>query len=102
MGIEISKTLTAKLPPHEREHVAEALWKKCHGVCFLCAHKLIEASQKLVCDHDIPEVNGGLTILDNLNLVHDACNSFKRNHPTVDVRPFLTLAAKIREKGGFL
>jgi hypothetical protein len=35
-------------------------------------------------------------------LVHTSCNSFKRNHPTVDVRPFLKLSRLIKKKGGFL
>ena len=68
----------------------------------MCGQKVIEATQKLVADHDIPEIDSGKTELANLNLVHDYCNSFKRSHPTVDVRPYLKLTEKIKEKGGFL
>lgn len=102
MAILISNTLKKKLPENEREGFEKALFDKSGGLCFLCGQKLIEATEKLVADHDIPESASGETSLANLNLVHERCNSFKRAHPTVDVRPYLKLTEKIRLKGGFL
>ncbi len=102
MPIAISTALKKKLPEAERAGIETALLDKSGGVCFLCGQKNIEATEKLVADHDVPEFEGGPTELANLNLVHDHCNSFKRNHPTVDVRPYLKLTEKIRAKGGFL
>lgn len=102
MAIQISNGLRKKLPEDERAGIEKALFDKSGGVCFLCAQNIIEASEKLVADHHIPEAEGGETALENLNLVHEHCNSFKRNHPTVNVRPYLKLEGKIRSKGGFL
>lgn len=102
MGIQISNALKKKLPENEREGIEKALLDKSGGLCFLCGQKLIESTEKLVADHDIPESLEGETSLHNLNLIHDSCNSFKRNHPTIDVRPYLKLREKIRMKGGFL
>lgn len=102
MAIQISTILKNKLPPTERVNIEEVLLQKSAGLCFLCGEKIIEATEKLVADHDLPESEGGATDVANLNLVHEHCNSFKRSHPTVDVRPYLKLTAKIRAKGGFL
>ncbi|MDP3586059.1 MAG: HNH endonuclease signature motif containing protein [Thiobacillus sp.] len=102
MSIQVSAALRKKLPEGERTNIEQSLLNKSGGECFLCGQKLIEATQKLVADHDIPEAEGGKTELSNLNLVHEHCNSFKRSHPTVNVRPYLKLTEKIRAKGGFL
>lgn len=102
MPIIISPALKKKLPEAERPGIEAALLDKSGEVCFLCGERNIEATEKLVADHDTPEVDGGETKLSNLNLVHERCNSFKRSHPTVDVRPYLKLTEKIRAKGGFL
>lgn len=102
MPIKIGKTLIAKLPDHEKEDPKKVLLLKSGGVCFLCGGPLNEASDNIVLDHDVPEVDGGPTCINNLNLVHAECNSFKRDHRTVDVRPYLKLLCKIKEKGGFL
>lgn len=102
MPISISAALKKKLPEPERAGIEAALIDKSAGLCFLCGQKIIESTEKLVADHDIPEVDHGPTQLSNLNLVHEHCNSFKRSHPTIDVRPYLKLTEKIRAKGGFL
>ncbi|MGY4532656.1 hypothetical protein ACVW0Y_001785 [Pseudomonas sp. TE3786] len=102
MPINISPSLKKKLPESEKGNISELLLGKSGGVCFLCGQKLIESTEKLVADHDVPEAESGDTSVSNLNLVHDLCNSFKRNHPTVDVRPYLKLSGKIKAKGGFL
>jgi hypothetical protein len=102
MPIQVSNTLRKKLPENERNNFEQVLLAKAGGVCFLCAQKIVEATEKLVADHDVAEAEGGATNLANLNLVHEHCNSFKRSHPTVNVRPFLRLEGKIRAVGGFL
>jgi hypothetical protein len=99
MGIEISKSLKKKLPDKQRNDVEAVLWKKSGGVCFLCEHKMNQGSDTIVADHDVPEAEGGATELSNLNLVHTECNSFKRNHRSVSVRPFLALSRFIRAQG---
>lgn len=102
MPIKNSTALRKKLPANERDTIDASLTAKAGGLCFLCGAKIIEATEELVADHDVPETEGGTTQLSNLNLVHGACYSFKRQHPNVNVRPYLTLAAKIKGMGGFL
>lgn len=100
MGILISAALKKKLPEHERKGIEKRLLTKSAKICHLCDGPLIEASHKIVADHDLPEAEGGKTEESNLNLTHHECNSFKRNHPTVEVRPFLKLSAEIKAMGG--
>ncbi len=102
MAIKISKTLIKKLPKNEQDNADQLLWNKSGELCFLCGGVLNEAGEDIVPDHDIPESDKGETILDNLNLTHVSCNSFKRNHPTVDVRPYLKLVRLMKDNGGFL
>jgi hypothetical protein len=102
MAIKISKVLIKKLPKNEQDNVDQFLWTKSGEVCFLCGGTLNEAGEDIVADHDIPESDNGKTVLSNLNLTHVSCNSFKRNHPTVDVRPFLKLVRLMKDNGGFL
>lgn len=103
MPILISNKIKSKLPPQEKSEIEKTLWNKSSEICFLCGSKLIESTDKIVADHDNPEAEAdgvtNNTTVDNLNLVHDSCNSFKRNHPTIDVRPYLKLLVKIREIG---
>lgn len=102
MAIKISKALIKKLPQNEQENVEQVLWNKSGALCFLCGGQLNEAGEDIVPDHDNPESDEGETKIDNLNLAHVSCNSFKRNHPTVDVRPFLKLSRLMKDNGGFL
>lgn len=102
MAIKISKSLIKKLPKSEQENVEQVLWNKSGQICFLCGGILNESGEDIVPDHDIPESDNGETCIANLNLTHTSCNSFKRNHPTVDVRPFLKLVRLMKENGGFL
>lgn len=102
MPIQISKSLIKKLPAKEQKDVQKTLWDKSGSHCFLCGEKMSESTDKIVADHDIPEAEGGKTVLSNLNLAHFNCNSFKRNNPTVDVRPFLKLRCRIQKQGGFV
>lgn len=102
MAIKISKELRSKLPDSEKNEIEKLLIAKSGGSCFLCAMPINESGEDVVADHDIPEAEGGKTELKNLNLVHTSCNSFKRNHTTVDVRPFLKLERLVTKAGGFL
>lgn len=102
MPIKIGKSLIAKLPEQERENPQKMLLNKSGGFCFLCGGELNEASDTIFPDHDIPEASGGGTSISNLNLVHAECNAFKRDHKTVDVRPYLKLLHQIKKMGGFL
>jgi hypothetical protein len=105
MAIKISSSLLKKLPQakqESKEDFTKRLWVKSGEKCFLCGGQLLEASKEIEADHDIPEAEGGKTELSNLNLTHSNCNSFKRSHPTVDVRPYLKVLQKINSSGGFL
>lgn len=99
MPIKISKSLILKLPETEKSDIQTWLWHKSGGRCFLCGEILNESNDAIVADHDIPEHDNGPTNRDNLNLVHQACNSFKQAHKTVNVRPYLTLTQKIVKAG---
>lgn len=99
MPVKISKVLRKKLPDTERDGIETSLLNKSGGVCFLCGEKFDTDLENIVADHDIPESDGGQTNLENLNLVHSPCNSFKRAHPTVEVRPYLKLTARMKSKG---
>lgn len=102
MPIQLSKTLIKKLPTSEQNDALKVLKLKAGGNCFLCSSPLNEATDVIMADHDIPVSEGGPNTLSNLNLTHRECNSFKRNHPTVDVRPYLELQRKIKIKGGLV
>ncbi|MFZ7097084.1 HNH endonuclease [Luteimonas dalianensis] len=99
-GIKISKVLKGKLPENQREDVEERLWDQSGGKCFLCGEPLNRAKDEILADHDQAEIEGGGTTIENLNLVHKACNSAKRNNPTINVKPYLHLQAFIRKNEG--
>ena len=88
-GIRISAAIRNALPPTEKKDIESNLWAKSSGICFLCARDLNKASDDIECDHDLPESEGGATEIANLNLVHRACNRFKRNASSSHVRKFL-------------
>lgn len=89
LPIVISQALIAKLPAAERDGIKEFLEVKAAGVCSLCDDPLNPAAETIEPDHETPEREGGPTERVNLNLAHRTCNGFKRNSPSVDVRPFL-------------
>lgn len=101
-GIKISKRIKDLLPPEEKEGIDERLWTKSGGKCFLCGVDLNRASDDIVPDHDIPEAEDGPTCFANLNLAHSACNAFKKNYPSVQVRPYLGFKAFFEQNGGLL
>jgi hypothetical protein len=102
MPINISKALVAKLPEAERPDVADRLWEKSKGTCFLCEEPLNRASDQIEADHDIPESEGGPTEIANLNLAHSDCNKAKRAAKSIPIRPFLKLKAFLRKHGPLL
>ncbi|MDH2375010.1 HNH endonuclease signature motif containing protein [Cobetia sp. 3AK] len=93
MPIKISSKMKKMLPEAQRDGIEDFLWIKSGGVCFLCADTLNKSSDSIEADHDVPESNGGKTDRDNLNLVHVKCNRFKRNNPSITVRPYLRFHA---------
>lgn len=99
-GVVMSKDLKKSLPQEQQEDVEELLWLKSGGKCFLCGAVMNRAVDILEVDHDQPSAEGGADVLDNLNVVHRMCNRFKRNHPSVNVRPYLKFEAYVAEKGG--
>lgn len=101
-GIKISKQIRDHFPVGERAALEAKLWEKSGGNCALCAGLLNRAADDIEADHDIPEAEGGETTVANLNLVHKSCNRFKRNAPSVDVRPYLKFKAFLDAHGGML
>lgn len=99
-GIKISKALKSKLPEEQRDNLEELLWGQSHGRCFLCGEELNRANDEIQADHDEAEIEAGETSIENLNLVHKACNSAKKNSPTIDIRPYLKLQAFIKKHDG--
>lgn len=108
MPIKISKSLVDDIKLSENDQslnkqlISECLFDKSGGECFLCGAKISEASDDLTVDHDLAAAEGGQSKLDNLNLVHSKCNSFKNNHESINVRPYLKLLNSINENGGLL
>jgi len=98
MPINISKSLIAKLPKSEQKGIERALKSKSNNKCFLCEAKFNYASESIIADHDIPEVDDGPTEQKNLNLAHSKCNSMKRSNKSVEVRPYLKLQAFLASK----
>ena len=98
MPINISKSLIAKLPKSEQKGIESALKSKSNNKCFLCEAKFNYASEWIIADHDIPEVDDGPTEQKNLNLAHSKCNSMKRSNKSVEVRPYLKLQAFLASK----
>lgn len=99
-GIKIAKALIAKLPEGQRTDVKDNLWTLSGGICHLCGREMNRSSDVIEADHDIPESEGGATILENLKLAHKVCNATKRASPTIDVRPYLKLIVFIQESSG--
>lgn len=89
----MSKSMKKKLPLDEQEGILDLLWAKSAGLCWLCQGPLNRASDTIVADHEIPEIEGGPTEMANLNLAHSPCNSAKRAAKTLDVRPYLRLTS---------
>ena len=88
-GIRISNVIKNRLPENQKSEIETALKNKSNDTCFLCEAPFNYASDDIVPDHDIPTADEGPTELNNLNLAHADCNSFKKDHSTAHVRPFL-------------
>ncbi len=92
MPIFISQGLRSKIiDTRDRTEIEFLLKQKSAGICFLCKQPLNLDTEKIVADHDIPETENGPTDYENLNLVHDTCNSFKSANSTLRIRKFLPL-----------
>ncbi len=107
MSIQISKHIRDELPADEKADIKDQLILKAGGdptagsvgICSLCDQPLDQLTETINADHDTPTALGGETRLSNLQLAHKSCNSAKQNNPTVDVRPYLRLKGKVKEKG---
>lgn len=101
-GIKISKTVKDKMPPGEASGLADFLWDKSHGLCFLCESGMNQTTEDIEADHDLAVTEGGSTDRANLNLVHQECNRAKKSTPTVDVRPWLRLKRFAHDRGNVI
>ncbi len=54
--------------------LAKDLFKQCNGVCLCCG-----SADKLSIDHIVPVSKGGLTVIDNLQILCTSCNCSKRD-----------------------
>ena len=100
MGIRISSALKKKLPAEQREDIENRLWAVSGGVCSLCGEAMNRSADDIEADHVLAESEEGNTDVENLRLAHKSCNAAKRNHPTVDVTPYLQLDAFLRKHVG--
>jgi hypothetical protein len=100
--IRVSGAIRSSLPTDERPGLEDFLWKSSGARCFLCRGEMNVAAETLVADHDDPVREGGAASRENLNLAHEGCNSFKRDYPTLDVRPFLQLRRAMEDLGGLV
>ena len=98
-GITISKKLIKRLPIDEQEGLEDYLWSESGGNCFLCERKMNRAADEIEADHDQPVAEDGDDSRDNLHLTHQSCNRAKKNNPSVEIRPYLTLRAFLTDKG---
>lgn len=90
-GWSLPAKVQRALPKELRDGAGEILWDKSGGLCFLCGTGINRAADVIDVDHDVPSAEGGSDSLENYNLVHGRCNKFKKNHSSMDVRPFLQL-----------
>ena len=90
-GIQISNSLKNKITNDQdfKENIEKILKQKSGGKCFLCSKEFNYASDLIHADHDIPDVDGGETSRENLNLTHSSCNKFKRDNSSLLVKRFL-------------
>src|SRR5688572_16596898 len=102
MPIKVSAAIRSSLPASEQVDLENFLRAKSGDKCFLCRGTFNVAADNIVADHDDPTASGGAASRDNLNLAHALCNSFKRDFPTLDVRPFLQLRRAIEDLGGLV
>src|SRR4051794_7473600 len=93
MPIRISVSLRRELPDEQRTGIAEWLKAKSGGKCHLCGEDFNWERDQIEADHDEPRSADGATDRSNLWLAHAACNRVKRDHPSLDMRPFLRLRA---------
>ena len=97
MPIKISNQLKKELPKDETEGIEEFLWTK-YKACHLCNKNFNRSTDIIEADHDEPTAEGGKTTRNNLWLAHKKCNAFKRNNPSIFVRPFLQFEAFLESK----
>jgi hypothetical protein len=97
---KLSKSMLAKLPDTERPNASNDLWVKSGGMCALCGNALdLDASDSIVPDHRIAEVDGGKTELANLYLAHRTCNSSRQHLDFNVAQPLCKFQSLAAQKG---
>jgi hypothetical protein len=97
-SIQVSKQLLNKIvDPNFKNNFESMLVQKSGDKCFLCQRKFNYASDDIQVDHDIPESQNGATDYNNLNLVHESCNKFKRDNSSLLVKKYLPFKIFIEE-----
>jgi len=97
MAIKISSALKKKLPPDQVQGLEDFLWSK-YKKCHLCSKSFNRTTDLIEADHDDPTAEGGAQSRENLWLAHKKCNAFKKNFPSILVRPFLEFEAFLESK----
>jgi hypothetical protein len=96
--IQVSKQLLNKIIDlNFKNNFESMLIQKSGNKCFLCERKFNYASDIIQVDHDLPESQNGSTDYDNLNLVHESCNKFKRDNSSLLVKKYLPFKIFIEE-----
>ena len=92
MPINISSKIKNEIIDNDvRANIETLLITKSANKCFLCQQTIDSVKDNIEADHDIPRIQGGLSNYDNLNLVHESCNKFKRDHESLQIKQFLPL-----------
>lgn len=93
----IPVALKKEYPGKTEDEIRAILWKLRSGSCFLCGQKIpFSDLKKADIDHIIPKSDGGSDDEDNLAIVHEECNAFKRSNSSINVKPFLKFRAFMR------
>jgi hypothetical protein len=90
MPIKISAKIKSEIiDTAVRNDIENLLVTKAAGKCFLCCQTIDSRTEIIEADHDIPRSLQGPTDLNNLNLVHESCNKFKRDNDSLQIKRFL-------------
>jgi len=96
--VALPPDIKKRFPGKTEEDIKLTILGMTNGRCSLCEEIIPpEAIRTSEIDHDIPKNQGGTDELDNLRICHRECNAFKRDYPSVDVRPFLKFRRHIRK-----
>lgn len=71
------------------------IYERADGLCEYCKSPANISSQAFVVEHIIPQSKGGKTILENLALSCQGCNSYKYNKTNDTLRNLRQLLAEV-------